>query len=252
MPETKIIAFVNFKGGVGKTANVVNLASCLAKYHDKKVLIIDLDAQSNTTFWLLKREYWKQYFFRTDKTVCQIFDDYIYKAGLFNFDECVVKGVPQSDTGLCYIKNLDILPSAPALLKIEDELHLRALVKDNFKPLSNALENHIDKYDYVFIDCPPNIYTVTKNALYFADYCIIPFIPDFLSLSGFRIFSQIVCNFQKQVGTFRGDPNESKIRGIIINRFKNIGNVFTISLNELILDLKALKELKLVHPDIQV
>lgn len=250
--SVKIIAFVNFKGGVGKTSNVVNLASCLASYHNKKVLIIDLDAQSNATFWLLKRAYWEQYFARTDRTVCQVFDDYIYSTKIFNFEESIVRGVPHSDTGLSYIKNLDLLPSSPTLLRVEDELHLQKLVKENYKILGKALKNYVYDYDYVFVDCPPNIYTITKNALFFADYYIIPFIPDFLSLSGFKIFCQIVDKFQRQVGTIRGNPCNPRIRGIIINRFKNIGNVFTISINELILDLKALKEQGLVNQNIEL
>lgn len=50
--DPKVIAFINFKGGVGKTANVVNIGAALAKYHQKKVLIVDLDAQSNASLWL--------------------------------------------------------------------------------------------------------------------------------------------------------------------------------------------------------
>jgi len=50
---TKIVAFINFKGGVGKTSNVVNIGACLAKHYNKKTLIIDIDAQCNSTFWLL-------------------------------------------------------------------------------------------------------------------------------------------------------------------------------------------------------
>jgi chromosome partitioning protein len=49
----KIISLVNFKGGVGKTTLTVNLAACLAKERDKKVLIVDLDPQSNSSIWLL-------------------------------------------------------------------------------------------------------------------------------------------------------------------------------------------------------
>ncbi|RPH85847.1 MAG: hypothetical protein EHM75_09190, partial [Desulfobacteraceae bacterium] len=45
----RVIAFTNFKGGVGKTANVVNIGAVLAKYHDRKVLIVDLDAQANAS-----------------------------------------------------------------------------------------------------------------------------------------------------------------------------------------------------------
>jgi chromosome partitioning protein len=54
--STRVIAFVNFKGGVGKTANVVNIGAALAQYHNRKVLIVDLDAQSNASQGNFQRE----------------------------------------------------------------------------------------------------------------------------------------------------------------------------------------------------
>ncbi len=56
----KIISLVNFKGGVGKTTLTVNLAACLAKEHDKKVLIVDLDPQSNSSIWLMGPALWSE------------------------------------------------------------------------------------------------------------------------------------------------------------------------------------------------
>ncbi|MFQ3573310.1 MAG: ParA family protein [Thermodesulfovibrionales bacterium] len=250
--NTKIISFVNFKGGVGKTANVVNIAACIAKNHSKRVLIIDLDAQCNATYWLLKRDTWSKIKDSPHLTVGQIFDDFIYNVATFDFDNCVIKGVPRSEGGMSYIDGLDILPSSLNLLRIEDELHLNKDIKAIVKILGKALKNHISDYDYVFIDCPPNVHFITKNALYFSDYYIIPYIPDYLSLSGFRTFCQIVKKFQLQIGTIRGNPLNPRIRGIVINRFKQVGNVFTVSINELLLQLTMLKRDGLVHPDSKI
>ncbi|MCX8026762.1 MAG: AAA family ATPase [Thermodesulfovibrionales bacterium] len=252
--NTKIIAFVNFKGGVGKTANVVNIGACLAKNHSKKVLIVDLDAQCNATYWLLKKETWTKVMDTPHLTVCQIFQDFLYKIKSFDFDECVIRGVPRAEGGLSYIDTLDILPASLNLLNAEDDLHSD---KNNFnstffKILGKALKNHVADYDYVLIDCPPNIHIITKNALYFADYYIIPYIPDYLSLSGFKTFCSIVRNFQTRVGAIRGNSFNPRIRGIVINRFKHVGNVFTISMNELLIQLNMLKRDDLVHPDARI
>lgn len=54
MPPT-VVAFLNFKGGVGKASSVVNIGACLAATHQKRVLVIDLDAQCNTSLWLLRK-----------------------------------------------------------------------------------------------------------------------------------------------------------------------------------------------------
>ena len=57
----KVIAFINFKGGVGKTACTVNLAACLARFQNLKVLVVDLDPQCNSSFWLMQPKDWKSH-----------------------------------------------------------------------------------------------------------------------------------------------------------------------------------------------
>ena len=59
--SSKVLAFINFKGGVGKTATVVNIGATLAKLHEKKVLIVDLDPQSNSSLWLMRPDRWREH-----------------------------------------------------------------------------------------------------------------------------------------------------------------------------------------------
>ena len=59
--SAKVLAFINFKGGVGKTACAVNIAATIAKLHEKKVVIVDLDPQSNFSLWLMGPEVWRKH-----------------------------------------------------------------------------------------------------------------------------------------------------------------------------------------------
>jgi len=242
----KIIAFINFKGGVGKTSNVVNLGACLAKYHRKKVLIVDLDPQCNATFWLLKRGQFSQRLDDPSITVYQLFHDRIFGTREFSFEKAVIRGVPLSNSGFSYIALLDLLPSAIDMLTVENQLH-ESLKEPFFTCLSDGLRECVDVYDYVLLDCPPNIYGISKNALYFADYYVVPYLADYLSLSGFRLFTKLVKRFQYQVSGFYQDSLNPRIVAAIINRYRNIGNAYDHSMNELKLEMRNLKALKLIH-----
>lgn len=246
MKKPRIIAFINFKGGVGKTANVVNIGACLAKYHRKKVLIIDIDAQCNATFWLLKRNQLSQRLEDPSRTVYQVFNDHVDGTRLFDFENSVIRGVPVSDEGFPYISQLDILPSSIDLMSIEERFS-GMQGKPYFAALHSGLKESVKEYDYVLIDCPPNIYGISKNALYFADYYVVPYLPDFLSLSGFRLFSRLVQRFQYQVGGYQNKKLSPRICAVIINRYRSIGNVFDQSINELKLEMRNLKTQKLIH-----
>jgi cellulose biosynthesis protein BcsQ len=189
---TRVIAFINFKGGVGKTANVVNIAAALAKYHNRKVLIVDLDAQSNASLWLMHPEHWRAWTQDLSRTVYQIFNDHIVGTDLFKFSRAVVRGVPNKNFPL--IANLDLLPSAVQMITIEYRIHQNRFALP-YSFLHKTMKPYFEGYDYVFLDCPPNLYTITRNAIFAADYCVIPYIPDFLSLSGFEILVDEVQDF---------------------------------------------------------
>ncbi|MDD5261794.1 MAG: ParA family protein [Methylacidiphilales bacterium] len=106
-------------------------------------------------------------------------------------------------------------------------------------------------YDYVFYDCPPNVYAVTKNALYAADFCVVPFVPDFLSLSGFQILAQQVEQFSDRVSGFRQGRRRSSITAIAVSHYREI-NAFRQGVEELRNTLAQLKAQHQVLPSCEV
>jgi chromosome partitioning protein len=97
---SQVIAFINFKGGVGKTANAVHVGTCLAADHNKRVLIVDLDPQCNATFWLLPPKEWRSRIDDMTRTVYQVFHDQINGTKKFSPGSSIIRGVPISETGV--------------------------------------------------------------------------------------------------------------------------------------------------------
>lgn len=241
----KVIAFVNFKGGVGKTANVVNIGAALAKYHHKRVLIVDLDAQSNASLWLMQPPQWREHTRDLSRSVYQIFYDHIVGTHLFHFERALVRGLPQQKFPL--IANLDLLPSVVEMISIEDKIQ-----QNRYAPihtyLYKSLNPFLDLYDYVFLDCPPNLYSVTKNALFTADYCVIPYIPDFLSLSGFEVLVDTIQEFYNRASARMITRRRPQVVAFIINHFAQKRNVFELGINELKILIHQLKPSGKIHP----
>ena len=242
---SQVIAFINFKGGVGKTANAVHIGSCLAADHNKRVLIVDLDPQCNATFWLLPPKEWRSRIDDVTRTVCQVFHDQINGTKKFSFSTSIIQGVPISDSGVGLNPKLNLLPASVELIEVEDILH-----EQNKKPfftlLRTALAPLRQEYDYILLDCPPNIFTVTKNALFFADSYVVPYIPDYLSLSGLTVFAKRLRKFLESVLSHDPRMQEPKIRAIIVNRFKNVGKVFSEAMVTLKGQLGELRKVQLV------
>ena len=240
----RVIAFVNFKGGVGKTANVVNIGASLAKYHGKKVLVVDLDAQCNSSLWLMKPEELEKHNQDLSRCAYQIFRDRLIGSSVFDFSKAVVRGVPRREYTL--LANLDLLPSAVEMAMMEDQIHQIKSVSA-FTILYQALKSYWGAYDYVFLDCPPNLYTVSKNAIFAAEYCVVPYIPDYLSLSGFRVLADMIDVFYNRLSGQMTVRRRPQIAAFIINHFARQRKVFETGINEFEIMVNRLKENGKIH-----
>ena len=155
----KIIAIANQKGGVGKTTTSINLSACLAA-KGKKVLVIDIDPQGNTTsgYGIEKNE--------LENTIYELM------LGDCSIEDCIIKNV---------IKNVSILPSNVNLAGAEIEL---IGMDEKEYILSNAMENIKNNYDFIIIDCPPSLNLLTINAMTTAKSVLVPIQCEYYALEG--------------------------------------------------------------------
>lgn len=195
---TKVISTINLKGGVGKTQMTVALAEFLAMEHNKRVLLIDLDPQTNATVSLMDETVW----FKKDQngeTLLQLFKDKLEKTSRFNINQAIVRSASNVGGG---IRNLDLLPSSLGLIEIQDSLPLipagRFYVTSPVTILKEVISGVLNEYDFALIDCPPNLGIITLNGIYISDYYLIPCIPDILSTYGIPQILSRVENFKQE------------------------------------------------------
>lgn len=164
----RIIAIANHKGGCGKTTTAINLAAGIAR-HERKVLLIDIDPQAHSTIGLnVKPQELK-------KTIYNVLLD----TKNVSIDEIIIK----------ITENLDIVPSDIILSGAELEL---AGVIGREKELTRAISGLEKRYDYIFIDCPPNLGLLTFNSLLASDEIIIPIESSFFALHGVNKLLEVV------------------------------------------------------------
>lgn len=235
----KIISIINYKGGVGKTTVTANIAAELAR-RNKKVLLLDMDAQASLTFSFITPDYWNQSL-KDTHTIKNYFDSIsqgFIPPHLSNF---VIRPTPINNylqqigsTGL-----VDLISSHLGLINVD--LELATLLgganmnqaKLNYIKVHGKLRDSIiqyasGKYDVVLIDCPPNFNIVTKNALIASDQILIPAKPDYLSTLGIdylhRSVNQLISEFNEFVSmdpTIR--PSSPYMLGVVFTMIQIYG-----------------------------
>lgn len=191
---SKSIAVFNQKGGVGKTTTVINLCACLAN-RGKKVLMIDIDPQGNTTSGV-----------GIDKTTIE---KTIY--------DVLING---SDPRDCIVdinrENLYIIPSSVQLAGAEIEL--TEMNRRELK-LRECIDSIKDDYDFVFIDCPPSLGLLSINALSAVDSVLIPIQCEYYALEG---VSQLMNTIKLVKKSLNPDLD---IEGVVLSMFDGRTNL---------------------------
>ena len=235
MAAAKVFAFINNKGGVAKTTSAYHIGCWLAAHKDKSVLLIDIDPQTNLTFLCASIEDWQRRKSRVG-TIATMYKRYsdlcaaiekwekrrskvgiiatMYKRYLARKSIDTKKYIWKTPIRLRdgrFHPRIDLLPCDIDLIgedmgggQIAGAYPSMETLKKNPEQflrdrdfLSKAIDEVRHTYDYVFIDCPPNLYLMTQNALVASDHYMVPAIPDHLSTVGLNILINKVREIDK-------------------------------------------------------
>lgn len=209
------IAFINYKGGVGKTSLLVNVAASLTQL-GHKVLICDFDTQSNASIWLLKLDRWNKINSAGEGAVYSLFNP-----GHQTLSDILIRDVVRGKTGEALMPGLDLVPTTFNLVDLENEYDGDP-ARPHYIIFRDQLAEIEDQYDYILFDCPPNILRASQCGIFSANEIYVPANPDALSLIGFTLLVEKLGKFHQLSASFRnaaqGGP--ARVQGIIFNSIK--------------------------------
>lgn len=208
----KVFGFLNNKGGVGKTATAISVASILAQKYGKRVLLVDLDPQGNSTSMFCETNpldllgellMGNTENYKERGSVEQLLLDQNY-----DIHKCIIS---------TKIENLFLIPAFLTLAECEERLKADVRTPQQFR-LKKQLEKVQGEYDYVILDYSPSVNIININGLAASDYVYVPARCDAWSVVGFGIAKNLIETVQ--------DYNPKlKIGGILFTDWKRNKNV---------------------------
>jgi chromosome partitioning protein len=247
-----VVSFINLKGGVGKTTICVGVAEMLASdwAHGQKVLVIDLDPQTNATTFLIGEQHWRKVN-DAGHTLATLFADALEEDPAkrrFDLDSTIIEDA-SSVTGTYGERpgRVDLLPSSLDLIDLQDRL--ASMAPGQFYSnvptdiLRRAIRSRIDEYDWVLIDCPPNLGIITLNGLRISDGFVIPTIPDMLSTYGIPQIERRAAAFAQNID----EPIEPL--GVIISKYREQSSLHQETVKRLRADEARLHVFKTKIPE---
>lgn len=209
------ISFINYKGGVGKTSLIVNTAASLARL-GKKVLLFDLDTQSNASIWLLRLERWNKINSTNEGAIISIFDP-----GDAKIKNIVFPDVVEDKAGTKALPGLDLVPTNFNLVDLEGE-YTGDPKNPHYLIFQQQLAEIENNYDFILFDCPPNILRASQCGIFSCNEIIVPSNPDALSLIGFTLLVDKLGKFHQLSASFRQASMgpAAQVRGIVFNSIK--------------------------------
>lgn len=203
---THVISLLNMKGGVGKTSTTVILGEFLAGELGKKVLLVDMDPQISLSITMLGERQWIL-LNEAGHTLARLFAEALDDNLEPRF--AISRAIQPNSSNVRSVHNVDLLPSSldvipllPHLEAISEALATASRLADQpaWELLKECTEPVRGDYDYVLLDCPPNLGIMTMSALRISEGYFIPTIPDVLSTYGIPAVQREVKRFAARAG----------------------------------------------------
>jgi chromosome partitioning protein len=226
-----VVSFINFKGGVGKTTMSVELAASLYKKFNSRVLMVDLDPQSNSTLYWLNEADWEKHI-NAKGTLLSFFEACLEDKP---FDLSSIVATPTRFAKSPWYQQFDlklnrgikILPSDMQLFGVDLRLAQR-FGFENPKAqlfLKKALATLESQYDFIFIDCPPNLHLGTQNGLFASQYYVVVALAEYLSTLGIAHIQASINSVFAGANSIIGAETFKKptLAGILFNKVRYLG-----------------------------
>lgn len=231
---THVVATINLKGGVGKTTTTAALAEMLSGEFGQRVLLIDLDPQTNLTIMMIGEQRWGD-LDAAGGTLATLFEVALGdRPGPADVSTLIQRQV----SALSSVTSVDLLPSSLRLIGLQDRI--TDIADGPTEVLARALKPVLVDYDYVLIDCPPNLGAMTLNGLRLADAYLIPTIPDVMSTYGIGPVQERVRQFADEWGTSIVEL------GVVVTKYRKASAVHRNTVD----DLNRNRQISMVFPSL--